>query len=557
MNHPKCVFTIALVVTLLGAGVAFAADDADVQQLAAPDAMSFLTTATHDGAMLRIATPDGETFEVTTGPDGVLAFPAFRADGSYWPDGIYSWELRTAPVLSAAQRQELEDARAAGTTPKHLPKGIVRSGSFSILGGSFVDTSLVEEGSAIGGKVGQASPFEDLPTKAQVINNDLVVVGSTCTGLDCVNSESFGFDTLRLKENNLRIHFNDTSNSASFPSTDWRLVANDTSNGGDNYLAIEDSTTGRLPFRVEGGAPVHTLVVEADGDIGVKTLNPVVDIHVVEGNTPTLRLEQDGSDGFTPQTYDIASNEANFFIRDVTNNSRLFFRSKPGAPEDSIFIAADGDVGLNTDGPAAALHVRRNNSVATDMLLLENNSAVSLELSNTAGTGSGGNRWFLQADSDAEGALNISKRGTGGVEVEINDRLDAAASGAVPTMEVFGSIRATNVTFASSRELKTGFSMVDGEQVLAKLAEIPVQTWRYKTETDNVLHMGPIAEDFAQAFGLGHSDEHITVTDINGVALAAIQGLHQRQTAEIERLEAQVAVLQAQVEALLAAQTAD
>ena len=52
----------------------------------------------------------------------------------------------------------------------------------------------------------------------QVILDDLIVDGSACIGFDCVNGESFGFDTLRLKENNLRIKFQDTSSSASFPS---------------------------------------------------------------------------------------------------------------------------------------------------------------------------------------------------------------------------------------------------------------------------------------------------------------------------------------------------
>ncbi|WP_417207611.1 hypothetical protein [Antarctobacter sp.] len=207
--------------------------------------------------------------------------------------------------------------------------------------------------------------------------DDVIITFSLCVGNDCVNGENFGFDTLRLKENNLRIHFLDTSNSASFPTNDWRIVANDTSNGGASYLAFEDSTAGRIPFRVEAGAPVNTLYVEADGDVGIKTANPVVDIHVVEGNTPTLRLEQDGSDGFTAQTYDIAANEANFFIRDVTNGSKLFFRAKPGAPEDSIFIDSSGEVGIGTDNPTAALHVRRSNASAA-LLIEETNGTAAL-----------------------------------------------------------------------------------------------------------------------------------------------------------------------------------
>ena len=53
-----------------------------------------------------------------------------------------------------------------------------------------------------------------------------LVTGSLAVGFDAVNGESFGFDTFRMKENNLRMHFDDTSDPAtSFPSRDWRGLA--------------------------------------------------------------------------------------------------------------------------------------------------------------------------------------------------------------------------------------------------------------------------------------------------------------------------------------------
>lgn len=208
----------------------------------------------------------------------------------------------------------------------------------------------------------------------QVINDDLIVTFSECVGNDCVNGESFGFDTLRLKENNLRLHFDDTSNSASFPNNDWRIIANDSGNGGSNYLAIEDSTAGRIPFRVEAGAPANALVVESDGQIGIKTLNPVVDIHIVEGNTPTVRLEQDGSDGFTPQTWDMAGNEANFFIRDVTNGSQLPLRIEPGADTNSLYVDSNGNIGIGTNNPDSQVHLVETANTNT-VFRLENTNA--------------------------------------------------------------------------------------------------------------------------------------------------------------------------------------
>ncbi|MCB1603791.1 MAG: hypothetical protein R3F25_06800 [Gammaproteobacteria bacterium] len=272
----------------------------------------------------------------------------------------------------------------------------------------------------------------DGDSRAQVIVNDLVVQGSNCVGLDCTTGESFGSDTIRLKENNLRIHFQDTSNSASFPSNDWRIVANDSNNGGLNYLGIEDSNTGRMPFRVEAGADANNLYVESDGDVGIKTANPVVDLHIVEGNTPTLRLEQDGSDGFTPQTWDVAGNEANFFVRDVTNGSKLSLRIEPNTPQDTLYLDSTGNVGIGKSNPDAKVHVLTNddsgkllfentNSTQADRVVfhLKNNGKPQFKLENTGNSKSwvitAGNKLVIEKtdgtrvmDLDEDGNLRIS-----------------------------------------------------------------------------------------------------------------------------------------------------
>lgn len=190
----------------------------------------------------------------------------------------------------------------------------------------------------------------------QVILDDLIVDGSLCVGFDCVNGESFGFDTIKMKENNVRIKADDTSATASFPNRDWQLTFNDSSNGGSNKFSVDDITGGRTPFTIEAGAPNHSLFVDDGGRIGLGTSTPVAEIHIKDGDTPTLRLEQDGTSGFTPQIFDVAANETNFFVRDATNGSTLPFRIRPGAPTSAIDVAADGDVGLGTTSPDAALH---------------------------------------------------------------------------------------------------------------------------------------------------------------------------------------------------------
>src|SRR5246127_4977986 len=119
-----------------------------------------------------------------------------------------------------------------------------------------------------------------------VIPDDLIVQGSACVGLDCVNGETFGFDTIRLKENNTRIKFDDTSTSAGFPNNDWQLTANDSASGGANKFSVDDITASTVPVTVTGSAPTNSIFVDSTGRLGLRTSTPVLDIHVATSNTP-------------------------------------------------------------------------------------------------------------------------------------------------------------------------------------------------------------------------------------------------------------------------------
>ena len=92
-------------------------------------------------------------------------------------------------------------------------------------------------------------------------------------------------------------------------------------------------------------------------------------------------------------------------------------------------------------------------------------------------------------------------------------------------------------TCTSSRETKKDFTAMDVVDVLKRVAGMPVTQWRYRTETSGARHVGPMAEDFHAAFGLGEDNRAINSIDASGVALAAIQGLNQllgKKDAEIE-----------------------
>jgi len=246
-----------------------------------------------------------------------------------------------------------------------------------------------------------------------VTPDDEDIQGSLCVGLDCVNNEVFGFDTIRLKENNTRIQFNDTSTSAGFPTNNWQIRANDSANGGANFLGFVDqgatgtSETGTIVFSVAAGAPANSVKVDSTGRLGLRTATPVLDVHANTSNTPAIRLEQNNGGGFTAQTWDIAGNEANFFVRDVTGGSRLPFRIRPGAPTSSIDISASGNVGIGTASPVLKLEVENNQA--------NTNSSIDISASGSVGIGTA---------SPAKPLHVISPTATDGIAVGKNDNLN-------------------------------------------------------------------------------------------------------------------------------------
>ena len=351
------------------------------------------------GLTLTISAPDGQVFRKEF-KGRSAEFTLADSKGERFPDGQYSYELRVTPPISADVRETLAAARAKGNDAEVrrdlIKRGaltvdpLVVSGGFAILNGSVIVPGALEEGgsasltqprvsrpvtgtaassfrpSSGAGIIGLrrhhpvVNPFFDF-----VIADDLIVQGSACVGLDCVDGESFGFDTIRVKENNTRIQYDDTSVSAGFATNNWQIRANAQGSGGGSFLAFVDqgatgnSETGTIVFEVDAGAPANSLRVSSSGNVGIGTATPVLDVHANTTDTPAIRLEQNNSGGFTAQTWDIGANEANFFVRDVTGGSRLSLRIRPGAPTSSVDIAANGNVGVGTGSPNARIDLKQ------------------------------------------------------------------------------------------------------------------------------------------------------------------------------------------------------
>ena len=137
-------------------------------------------------------------------------------------------------------------------------------------------------------------------------------------------------------------------------------------------------------------------------------------------------------------------------------------------------------------------------------------------------------------------------RGCGGVKIFTNQGLTSG-------MELAAG--GSGWSAVSDRNRKENFLSVGGEEILARLRSVPVSTWNYRSQDRSIRHMGPMAQDFHAAFGLGENELLINSVDIDGVNMAAIQGLDARttaQAAEIEALRAENAAQAAEIAELRA-----
>ena len=113
-------------------------------------------------------------------------------------------------------------------------------------------------------------------------------------------------------------------------------------------------------------------------------------------------------------------------------------------------------------------------------------------------------------------------------------------------LHVAGGVSATTFVTTSDRNAKENFVPVSPQEVLNKVAALPSTTWNFKDLKDG-RHMGPMAQDFHAAFGLGGGDTTITSIDPDGVALAAIQGLNQKVEIKDQKSEIRIQKLEAEL----------
>lgn len=530
--------------------------------------------ANFDRLVLVVSTPDGGT--ITREFAGSRAnFRVADLAPRNITEGTYVYELRALPKISAEVKERLAAARAADDdaavakikAEAGVGEPVVQAGAFSIHEGSFVTDAA--EPPFSGGKTPKATSSNAVanPGKLNPGANDVVtaddeiIQGSLCVGLDCVVNESFGFDTIRLKENNTRIKFQDTSTSSGFPNVNWQLTANDSNSGGANKFSIDDITNSKTPFTVTAAAPTNSIFVASSGKVGFGNNNPGLNLHITATDTPAIRQEQTNGGGFTAQTWDIGANEANWFVRDLTGGSRLPLRIRPGAPTSSIDIAASGFVGIGTASAAWPLDVNAN---TTTPLRITGNQNPGLILANTGTTEfslgvptaagnfiSGSSINDVTFRSDGGGKMLFSTSTTGSTNGLTISGTNVGIGTSSPTAQLSivngassSTINAGSSTFtvSSSRTFKENIAPVTAPNILDKIEQVPVVTYDFINNGPKD-RMGLIAEDFYQVFGRG-DDKHIDGQDVQMALWLAVQKL----TAQNKELTDRLATLEKELQ---------
>jgi len=155
---------------------------------------------------------------------------------------------------------------------------------------------------------------------------------------------------------------------------------------------------------------------------------------------------------------------------------------------------------------------------------------------------------FVWADSsnfdfNSAASNEFAVRATGGVRfvTAINTTTGA------PTTGVQLAAGSGSWSILSDRNLKENFESLNGFDVLERLSQIPISEWNYKAQGAAIRHVGPIAQDFYEAFRLGEDDRHISTVDVDGIALVSIQTLYsivKAKTQKIDQLERRLEALE-------------
>jgi Chaperone of endosialidase len=315
----------------------------------------------------------------------------------------------------------------------------------------------------------------------------------------------------------------------------------------DSPQAVQETVTTSNPgifgtiARFTGAATIANSVISQSttGNIGIGTTDPTAKLHVQSGQgfTP-IKLTAGSGAGANTGTWRIQADNG------LSGRGAAFVIYSDTAQQYRMVIDGQGKVGIGTSNPIRKLEVRDTTASPLPVIVAINDGlGDGLHAIAKGAAVQGFGKYGVIGDdrstgTDGIGVLGISNSGFAGY---------------------FQGKLQVDGTFVnnSDRNAKANISSINSRSILQRLMTIPIQAWNYKAEPATIRHVGPMAQDFRAAFGLGVDDKGISGVDADGVALASIQALYQMMLekakqneqllSEVQQLRAQVTQQQAQL----------
>lgn len=223
--------------------------------------------------------------------------------------------------------------------------------------------------------------------------------------------------------------------------------------------------------------------------------------------------------------------------------------------QDAMFVDSTGNVGIGTNTPQRTIHIFRSDGSAElrvqeasgsfdtrTLFELRNNGSVRFDFTDS----STGRSWDF---SLRDNGFNINNKNVLGQELLVRDNGEfAVGPGGTKNFVVHPNGDATlagTLSQNSSVTTKSKIVSVDAETLLAKLSGLNISEWNYTGDPDT-RHVGPMAEQFYEVYGLGKDPRHIAASDLASVALSAAKALQEQN----RELRAELSELRARVDAL-------
>jgi hypothetical protein len=275
------------------------------------------------------------------------------------------------------------------------------------------------------------------------------------------------------------------------------------------------------------GQPANLGLQQPGGNVGIGTTTPATKLHV-NGTVTATSFSGDGL-GLTGVARLSGGN--NFFGNQTVTN---------------------GNVGIGTGSPDRPLTLR-GAGVNGEWISFKNSADTTKWHMNN----SGGGLDFVESGV-ADYRLFLAPGGNVGIgtgspasKLDVAGAIRCSSLVVNSDLQIAGEITCTAINLTSDRNAKEQFQPVNGREVLAKVVGLPISEWQYKTQS-GARHIGPMAQDFREAFSLGNDEKHIATVDADGVALAAIQGLNEKFEEQLKEKNAELGRLKSENQSLAA-----